>query len=407
MAICEVCKLRVTGRKSPGVQCTGCKLFFHFQEKCGNITSDEADLIEQKRLVWQCKKCKRSRQSLIFPRGDTTIPVEEDDEDIQEVTPDMNSIIKDQKELRKNVRELKKLMEEMIQKVDTYTTIVDTMNNISKRMELLEKKFEFTDKTIPQNINNNTNYNDNFNKNSFANIVKHPVIILQPKDTSKNIDDTTKEVKQSINPDEFNIRGIKQTVKGGIVISCSNDQNVVDLTNEFKSKLGVDYDIKVPDKKLNQIKLFGLSKKYELEELLTKLRNQNDVLTDESIVRIVHTKFNNNRYTLFLETDEVTHNQLINAKRLNIDWDVCRVYEFTNTMRCLKCQQFNHTSKYCKNHDKCGKCAGDHSTRTCTSLDNICVNCCSYRERLRISIDANHVAWSVQCPVYLHITEAD
>lgn len=234
------------------------------------------------------------------------------------------------------------------------------MNNISKRMELLERKYDFTGKTIPQNININTNNNENFNKISFANVVKHPVIILQPKDTGKNIEDTTKEVKQSINSEKFNIRGFKQTVKGGVVISCSNDQNVVDLTKEFTSKLGVDYDIKVPDKKLNQIKLFGLSKKYELEELLTKLINQNDVLTDESIVRIVHTKASNNRYTLFLETDEVTHNS-----------------------------------------------AGDHPTRSCTSLDNICVNCCSYRERLRINIDANHGAWSVQCPVYLHIIEAD
>lgn len=105
------------------------------------------------------------------------------------------------------------------------------------------------------------------------------------------------------------------------------------------------------------------------------------------------------QYTI-LEADEKTHNRMVQLERINIDWESCRVYEYINVVRCRKCQQYNHISKYCRGQERCGRCAGYHPTKNCCSEEEQCVNCISAMERLRLHIEINHCVWDNHCEVF-------
>lgn len=50
--------------------------------------------------------------------------------------------------------------------------------------------------------------------------------------------------------------------------------------------------------------------------------------------------------------------------------------EYLDVIRCYNCLRFGHIAKNCKNTEvTCGKCAENHKTEACTSLEKKCINC--------------------------------
>lgn len=58
--------------------------------------------------------------------------------------------------------------------------------------------------------------------------------------------------------------------------------------------------------------------------------------------------------------------------------------------QCLKCQQFGHIAKFCKNNEVCSICSENHNFKNCTAdkENPVCANC-----------KGNHVAISASCPI--------
>ena len=73
-----------------------------------------------------------------------------------------------------------------------------------------------------------------------------------------------------------------------------------------------------------------------------------------------------------------------------------------DVLRCLKCQRYGHTVKWCKSADTCGTCAGSHSTKACTSAESIhkCANCIRTPGRTNSS-SVTHRAGHHDCPHHL------
>ena len=63
---------------------------------------------------------------------------------------------------------------------------------------------------------------------------------------------------------------------------------------------------------------------------------------------------------------------------------------------CYKCQKFGHKSTVCNNKDKCGKCAGDHKTSTCKSIEKI--NQIKIQKKCANCDKIGHSAWDKDCP---------
>jgi hypothetical protein len=112
---CTVCKLPVSKRRAPGVQCSGaCKQFFHF-EKCAKLNTKECDLIEKNRLVFVCPPCRKKRASIVFPRRDSV-------GDFEDITSNMSldQLLEAQSELREDVKKLTKIVEAMNEKLSVF-----------------------------------------------------------------------------------------------------------------------------------------------------------------------------------------------------------------------------------------------------------------------------------------------
>jgi hypothetical protein len=62
----------------------------------------------------------------------------------------------------------------------------------------------------------------------------------------------------------------------------------------------------------------------------------------------------------------------------------------TRVIKCNKCQSWGHVHRYCKKSPKCGKCAGNHETLTCSITSGFkCAHC-----------GEAHKAGSSECQVY-------
>ena len=147
------------------------------------------------------------------------------------------------------------------------------------------------------------------------------------------------------------------------------------------------------------------------------IKNQNPGITsileeascpDDKILEVVYIAplRNNNRiYRATIRVSNIIRSVISKQNdRLFVGSQTCKVYDRVFVLKCYNCQDFGHHSKDCKNVPKCGYCAGNHETRTCTVKGNSgsssCVNCTK-----KDHADKAHEANSLSCPVYLEHLE--
>lgn len=81
--------------------------------------------------------------------------------------------------------------------------------------------------------------------------------------------------------------------------------------------------------------------------------------------------------------------------RVYIDWSSCRVKDFLSVTRCYNCQEYGHSSKFCRGKRTCAHCEGDHDMRDCTDKDKNfpCPACATFNRSERHYVD------DPMCPV--------
>lgn len=246
------------------------------------------------------------------------------------------------------------------------------------------------------------NPNDTFP--SFASMVKsaYPVLVVKPKDITQKCETTIAEIRKAIDPNGIQIRNVRNTRNGGIAIECGNKDAHDKLKMDATTLLGADFNVTVPQKRIPKVRVMGLS---ELSDnLVETIKSQNDhIFGSSSTINVVHTFPLRNRvsYGFKMEIDSVSFGKLMQETKLRIGWDICRVYEEFDVIRCFNCSQLGHKSKDCTSDAVCPKCSGPHKIETCNSLIVKCPNCNKASADLRIHLDSAHEAWDFNCPVYL------
>jgi hypothetical protein len=385
MSSCAVCKNPVTKRKAPGVQCSGqCKLYFHF-EKCAKLSSEECDAIEKKRLAFICPPCTRKRSSIVFARRDS---VSESEENVNKMS--MEGLIETQNELKDNVKRLTEIVEDLNLKITLFDSVIARLEKVTQNSGSSEK----------EGFSGNKSSANGF---SYADIVqnKQPVVVVKPKNSEQNSNETRDHIKSLFDPVVDNINGLKSVAKGGVVIICKDSESTRKCSEEIVTRMGEQYEVSVTKTKVPLIKVWGMSEVLSKEDFVDKIRRQNDCIREDSVINVLNIKENRRGVLSLIEVDEKTHEDLISVGRVYIGWDSCRVYQHIDIQRCFKCNQFGHIANYCKREFSCGNCAEGHESKDCDSEIRKCVNCVYAKETFKIDLDVNHPAYSLKCPAYL------
>jgi len=297
---CAVCKLSVTKKKAPGVQCGGsCKQFFHF-EKCAKVTIEECDLIEKNRLLYVCPICKKKRTSLVFPRRDSVSEVEDMPNNMS-----LEKMIEAQNELKDDVKKIMKIVENMNKKICAFDSVIE-------RFEKMAINFE---KQAPEN---QVKKIKNVQKVSYANIVKNnkPVVIVRPKNTEQLGAETINQIKSVFDPVENNINGLKSVSNGAVVITCSDSESTTKCIEDITAKLGENYEVNLSKQKKPLLKIWGLSDVLETDDLINRLKRQNECVQETSEIKVVSMRKNPRGVVCLLEVDQQTHESLLSAGRV-------------------------------------------------------------------------------------------
>lgn len=82
--------------------------------------------------------------------------------------------------------------------------------------------------------------------------------------------------------------------------------------------------------------------------MVIKLKKQNEFIPNEADIKVIKKiEYKNetlSRYTIIIEFDEDTYENIIKNEKISIGWD-CLVFERLYVMRCLKCVGYNISSK--------------------------------------------------------------
>lgn len=106
--------------------------------------------------------------------------------------------------------------------------------------------------------------------------------------------------------------------------------------------------------------------------------------------------------TWVIELEPKLKNALIIKRRIYLNWNSCKVFNYIKLTRCYNCQRYGHTAKYCKSAKQCGFCAStDHESTNCQHKQSPekfnCANCLRSEHHKKHN---NHNAADNNCPIY-------
>lgn len=258
------------------------------------------------------------------------------------------------------------------------------------------------------NTENNSATRDERNKiatpRKSGTVVKiEQTVLIKPK-LAQNPDVTKSDIRENIDPVAFCVKAVRYKEDGEAAVRCESKQCALKLVEAASNILTDKYDITILKPLKPRVKIFGLSDTLSADEILDKLKKQNN-LPDSADVKVIRLLKNDNRLTgAVLETDAVTFDCLINRQRVNVGWDRCKVVEEINVNRCYNCTEFGHKAANCEKPMCCPKCAGDHKANDCKSDFEKCANCDRANKQRESTldevVDINHSAWSRECPIF-------
>lgn len=357
---CGKCKETFV-RNDLKVQCKGvCAGVFH--AKCFDLAEYDIRVINTKKnIVCICDECQE-HITLLEKKMQNLLTV---------VNENKNFLIKQEVEIKEVLKQLKNMNEK---------------ENSGKHIQM--------DQTVEE---------------TYALVVKKvPPIIIKPKE--KQEPKITKEaIKNSVNPTELSIKinSVKNKNNGVVVIGCDSEVSSKKMENALKTKMGENYSIHPGTLKDPKLIIRGLKKQYTDEDLYEMLKNQNDIDSGIKIIKLFESKKVKNRYNAIIQVEKTIYDKIIKEGKLNMGWEKCAVYEYTNVKRCFKCWGYNHEAKECRNKKVCPKCAEEHEEKECNNTQTKCVNCLSANLRLRLNLDINHDSRDKHCEVFKQKIEVE
>lgn len=247
--------------------------------------------------------------------------------------------------------------------------------------------------------------NSTLNKKTFSEVVSKTTVKLQPKSIPKIFirkkdKNDTSNIKDSvvnclIKEKTIRTKNMILTKGGDLIISCDNEDSVMNAEKVLQGKLSKNYQIEKENLLNPKLKIIGIDKNANFDP--TKLQsdiNARNFNNSQGICKILHMySTNNGSQSAIAEVPpEIYKSIMQNGSRIYVGFQCCKVYDFINISPCYNCGRVGHSGAKCKNPSKCLKCAGNHNTRNCENSLVQCINCIYHNTQFKTNFDVSHVS---------------
>lgn len=390
MSECAKCRNKT---KTDGfVGCEGpCQKWFHYS--CIGMGDSEFKVLHKsKNLVYICDFCRRKCE---FVEKINTTKMKDSlvnlDQNVETLSKDLNEI-----NMPKIVRD----------EINNFCGKINDMFNSFKNTLLLTLEDKIKELHTSSNSSNDLP-GEQKGRPLYSSVLScsSNVVCIKPKNVNQSNVMTRSEMLHNINPVDASIHvsKIKNIREGGVVVSCSSNEEVGKFKHLADSKLSSNYEIKELNAVKPRIRIVGLTDKHDADVLITYLKKQNKHVFLENcsidVIDVIPLKKNNRVFQAKLSLDIDSYKRAIHESSLFVGYDCCSVYDAIELRMCYRCCGFAHIAKNCNRDRKCPKCSEDHGIGECGITDEKlfkCFNCIS-----RGNTSFNHAAWSSQCPVFL------
>lgn len=425
MAECSKCRSAIRGES--GIRCNGvCDKVYHFTKKCAGIDQYSAKIIDEDNFVrFICDDCLQYIHNVDLVLKEIQDGVDKNKITLKEYKDEFESSLKQNEiEIKELLEAIEKRYDERFKKIDNIQKLceknVQEVNKIYGNVNEIENKNKDMFNTIEKNnismcneikkIVKETNVKPKMsyaqtvaNKLVMPDLAKNIPLIIKPKE-KQSIEKTKSDLNEKVDPINFKITNVENRRNGTVVIQSIDNEEREKIKEAIQKEISENYEIKVPKQTEMQLIITDMNFKLQENDLLEKLRKQNEILKDSEIevIKIFETKrYNRTVFNAKIKIDNDSYPKVLSGQRINVGWDRCRVFDGTSVTQCFKCQGYNHKSSECRNEDICYKCHGNHKSKDCKNeVVSKCVNCIKENKRLNLGLDENHCTNNRECPVY-------
>ena len=195
---------------------------------------------------------------------------------------------------------------------------------------------------------------------------------------------------------------------GDTIVVCEDRISKDSMVPALNEAIDKDKFIVVtPASRQPTITIIDIACNHDRADLLERVKNQNanrfqGMDVNETNFKILFTRQQYRNKELYKATvrvsDEIRDAIKKGGDRLNIGLTSCVVFDNFFIKRCNHCQRYNHWKDKCADDTPvvCGKCCGNHETRSCQSEILKCYNCVQAKFE-----DTNHETSSNTCKAYM------
>ena len=318
--------------------------------------------------------------------GDDVGNHEEDISPLETCKENMNFLeevlIVGQKVTQNNVIELKnKLMEWLVIHVQLQTKIelLKEENEKLKKIRIANSMGRFAD-AVKKEIQPIPIRTRQIEENKDR--AKNTIFIKGKKE--EDIKEVQKTFTKAFNPakEKIKISSMRSTTKA-LIVETESEEDIKKITSN--KKIQAKLICEKQKKKRPLVILYNVPSEIKTEELTTDIYQQNfeGEMDEDTFQESFNPKFKTGprdkaHVHHVIEVSPEMRKSILTKHKLYLRFSAISVKDFLTLAKCLRCHDYNHIGKYCRNEETCGHCGEENHTKAnCQkkSQPAICVPC--------------------------------
>lgn len=217
-------------------------------------------------------------------------------------------------------------------------------------------------------------------------------------------DDKVAEVRTSLLANtaivDNGIVAVKRKGKNNFTVFFSNEAGAQKTEQQLKYNYNENIVVKPVNPVLPMVKITGIFTEYEdSSDVVFELKKQNPWLSnlEFKVVRDYTVTTDSGKYMNLIISCDI----FIKKASCIFGFSSCKIFEYVDVLRCIKCQRFGHFARDCTCTfiETCRKCHQQHATNTCVlPTINKCSNCINENKK-GASFNSKHRTSDERCPL--------